>query len=199
MPLTSVDVANMALAVLDEATIDSLDDDDRAARLLNLHYDTTREAELTKHVWSFSVLFPDDIAAVDTGQGGEFRYLYTVPSDFLRPAWLTADGTPTGAPITWSSWADGIRTDFEGPLKLPYVANLIDPDDWNALFTDVLAAALAIKIALPITHKANMVQLAKETYKDALEAALQVNAIMRIGKQYVGSWAQQRGDYRHWR
>ncbi|MER9854165.1 MULTISPECIES: hypothetical protein [unclassified Mesorhizobium] len=48
MAITPLDIANMALAVLDEAPIDSLDQDVKAARLLNLHFDLAREAELTK-------------------------------------------------------------------------------------------------------------------------------------------------------
>lgn len=199
MSLTPEDIANMALGVLDESPIDSLDDDHKAARLLSLHYDTTRQGELMKHVWSFAVLYPDDIEAIDSGQDGEFRYLYETPPDFLRPAWITKDGTPTGVPVTWSMWADGIRSDFSGPLKLPYVGNLVDPNDWNSLFTDVLAAALAVKVALPITHKSNMVEMAKSAYKEAIDSALRVNAVMRFDRVVTDTWAQQRGDYRHWR
>ena len=49
MAITPLDIANMALAVLDEAPIDSLDPDVKPARLLNLHFDLAREAELTRH------------------------------------------------------------------------------------------------------------------------------------------------------
>jgi hypothetical protein len=50
--LTQLDVANQALAVLDEAPIHSFEEDTKAARLLNLHFETTREAELAKHATS---------------------------------------------------------------------------------------------------------------------------------------------------
>ncbi|TIO46843.1 MAG: hypothetical protein E5Y00_32665, partial [Mesorhizobium sp.] len=56
MAITPLDIANMALAVLDEAPIDSLDQDVKAARLLNLHFDLTREGELAKHAWVFAIL-----------------------------------------------------------------------------------------------------------------------------------------------
>jgi hypothetical protein len=41
MPVTPEYIANMALGVLDEAPIDSLDEDSKAARLINLHFDVT--------------------------------------------------------------------------------------------------------------------------------------------------------------
>ena len=56
MAITPLDIANMALAVLDEAPIDSLDQDVKPARLLNLHFDFAREAELTRHAWVFAIL-----------------------------------------------------------------------------------------------------------------------------------------------
>lgn len=197
--VTDTDIANMALAILTEASIDSLDEDVKAARLLNLHYDVVREAELMLNTWSFACLFPDDIAAVDIGQDGEFQYLYEVPSDFLRPVWLTRDGKPDGVPIRWTKWADGIRSDFSGPLKMPYVANLIDPNDFDALFTKAFAAALAIPVAHPLTGKASMIQTAQATYDKAISDARRVNAIMKIGRVPDSSWAVQRGDTRYWR
>jgi hypothetical protein len=197
--LTDTDIANMALAILTEASIDSLDEDVKAARLLNLHYDVVRETELMLNTWSFAILFPDDIAAVDTGQDGEFQYLYEVPSDFLRPAWLTYDGKPDGEAIRWTKWSDGIRSNFSGPLKMPYVANLIDPNDFDALFTKAFAAALAVPVAHALTGKASMVQVAQQAYEKAIADARRVNSFMKIGRVPELSWLARRGDTRRWR
>lgn len=195
--VTDVDIANMALGILTEGAIDSLDENVKSARLINLHYDVVREAELMKNLWSFATIMPDDeLEATDTGADGVFQYLYEAPADFLRPAWLTRDGMPAGVPITWSWWSDGIRTDFAGPLLMPYVANRNDPEEWDALFTQVFAAALAVKVALPLTAKASMLQAAKMEYDEALASARRVNAIMRLYRQTDTLWAYQRGDYR---
>lgn len=199
MPVTQTDVANMALTLLTEATIESLDEDVRAARLLNTHWDTVVESELTLNAWGFAAIFPDDIDATDTGQDGVFQYLYEVPDDFLRPVWLTRDGKPDGVPINWTLWGDGIRSDFSGPLKMPYIGNVIDPAEWGALFTRAVAAALAIPIAHPLTGKVNMIQVAQAAYDRAIADARRVNAIMKIGRQPETSWAVQRGDTRFWR
>lgn len=200
MPNVTVeDIANMSANLLTEARIDSLDEDSKFARLFNLYFDTIREAELSKNAWWFATLYPNDIEATDTEQDGAFRYLYEVPTDMIRPAWITRDGSPDGVPLTWTRWADGIRTDFEGPLKLPYIANIIDPNDWDALFTLALSASLAVTVAHNMTGKANMVQVAQGAYDRAISDAARVNAIQRIGRFPERSWATQRGDNRYWR
>lgn len=199
MPVTDVDVANMALALLDEAPIDSLDQNTRAARLINVHYDVTREAELSKHAWVFAI-FKATVSGTDTGTGdGTLNYAYAVPSDALRILPLTYDGEPNGIPISWRQEAGTIYTDQSSPRVIRYIANLVDPNDWDALFTDVFVAALAAKVAHAITNKANMIQIAQQAYDRALDAALMANAVQRSGMYQTRSWAQQRGDNRYWR
>jgi hypothetical protein len=60
-------------------------------------------------------------------------------------------------------------------------------------------AALAIKLALPLTHKTGMLQLAQQAYQLALRSAVRANAMQQYGALYRASWATQRGDLRHWR
>jgi hypothetical protein len=197
MAITPLDVANMALATLDEAPIDSLDQDIKAARLLNLHYDLTREAELTKYAWVFAILRSSVDGSV-TGTGDcTLRYAYELPADCLRPLPLTYDGEPDGVPISWRQEADIIYSDQSSPRIIRYVANLTDPNDWDALFTDVLVAALAIKVAHPLTHKAGMIDIARAAYDRALDAAFNAQAIQRGGRLSTSSWAIQRGDNRY--
>lgn len=199
MAITPLDIANMALAVLDEAPIDSLDQDVKAARLLNLHMDQTREAELTKHTWVFAI-FSASLVGTDTGSGDcTLNWSYPLPADCLRPLPLTFDGEPDGVPISWRQEAGLIYSDQSSPRILRYIANLTDPNDWDALFTEVLIAALVIKIALPLTHKAGMLDIARNAYSTALDAAYSVNAIQKAGRLSTSSWAAQRGDNRFWR
>lgn len=199
MPVTPEDIANMALGVLDEAPIDSLDDDNKAARLCNLHYDLTREAELQKHAWSFAII-SDELTGTDLETGdGTLNWSFDVPADALRILPLTYDGEPQGVPISWRRQGSVILTDQESPRIVRYIGNLTDPDDWDALFTEVLVAALAVKIALPLTHKAGMLQIAQQAYDRALDAARQAHAFEQGSQLYQQSWATARGDNRYWR
>ena len=196
MAITPLDIANMALAVLDEAPIDSLDQDIKAARLLNLHFDLTREAELTKYAWVFAILRAT-VAGSDTGSGDcSLNFAYELPADCLRPLPLSRNGEPDGAPVSWRQEAGLIYSDQPGPLAIRYVANLTEPNDWDALFTEVLVAALAIKVAHPLTHKSGMIDIARSAYDRALDAALSANAIQRGGRFHAGAWSMQRGDNR---
>ena len=100
MAITPLDIAKMALAVLDEAPIDSLDQDVKAARLLNLHFDLAREAELTKHAWVFAILAAS-VAGADTGSGDcTLSFAYDLPADCLRPLRRTAGSSPVTTRVT---------------------------------------------------------------------------------------------------
>jgi hypothetical protein len=195
--VTTLDVANMALALLLEAPIDNLDDDDKVARLVNLHFDTVVESELTKYAWSWARKISDEITASDSGLADQYQYAYELPDDFLRALWVTRDGRPDGAPVTYTAWADGLRSDYEGPLVIGYVAAFMDPADWTALFTDVVAAQLAIRLAYPITAKQSMIEVAQNAYDRAVAEALRVDAALRSGTIPYNSWAVQRGDWRN--
>ncbi|MER8938728.1 hypothetical protein NKH82_04375 [Mesorhizobium sp. M0915] len=196
MAIEPLDVANMVLAVFDEAPIDSLDQDVKAARLLNLHFDLTREAELTKYAWVFAILSAS-VVGTDTGTGDcTLNWVYELPADCLRPLPLTHNGDPGGVPISWRQEAGLIYSDQSSPRIIRYIANLTDPNDWDALFTEVLVGALAIKVAHPLTHKASMIDIARSAYDRALDAAFSAQAIQRGGKQSTSSWAMQRGDAR---
>ncbi len=195
MAITPLDIANMALAVLDEAPIDSLDQDVKAARLLNLHFDLTREAELAKSAWVFAILRATVVGAA-TGSDCGLTVAYELPADCLRPLPLTHNGEPDGVPISWRQEAGLIYSDQPGPLTIRYIANLTDPNDWDALFTEVLVAALAIKVAHPLTHKSGMIDIARAAYDRALDAAFNANAVQHGGRFYTASWSTQRGDNR---
>jgi hypothetical protein len=54
MPATSVDICNLALGHLGEATIADIDDDNTRARACLKHYDTALEATLRSHRWNFA-------------------------------------------------------------------------------------------------------------------------------------------------
>lgn len=186
----------MALAVLDEAAIDSLDEDVKAARLLNLHFDLTCEVELKKHTWVFAILTSLVDSSEVEGGCGIGRYSYPVPPDALRVLPLTENGEPDGPRLPWRQEAGLIYCGKPGPRRIRYIGNLIDPNDWDSLFTDVLVAALAVKIAHPLTHKTGMIDVARNAYKTAIDDAKRVNAIERGTEVQRQTWAQARGDWR---
>lgn len=188
--LITVDIANMALGILTESPIDSLDEDSRAARMCNLHFDTVREAELTKREWVFArkTALVEPVALDYTTDG--WSWSYELPSDALR---LLPDDCGFAGP--WRQEGSTVTTIEGGARLVRYIANLIDPNDWPAVFTDVLVAALAVKIAHPITAKTTMVELAKQSYREAVGQAQAVNAVQKGYAPGSSSWMDDRAGY----
>lgn len=194
---TETDIANLALAVLEEAPITDIDDNDTAARLCKRHFEQTRKAELAKRDWAFA-LTTDSLTGTDTGEG-TLNWSYTYPAGALRILPLTYDGESDGIPISWRQEGGVILSDQDSPRSITYVEDKPDPTDWPPLFVEVFVAALAIKIAIPLTHKSGMLDVAKSAYQTALQDALLANAIRARGVLYTASWAAARGDNRYWR
>ena len=199
--VTVDDVANMALGILVEAPILSLDDDTKAARLLNLHYETTRQSELTKHAWAFSIFRVelDALASADAPIGTTYSYGYEVPEDALRILPLTDSGEAHGVSIPWKLEGGLILSNYSSPRLIRYIGNMTDPGDWNALFVEALAARLAMKIAMPLTQKTSILQGAKVVYDEAISEARRINAIESGSVAASVSWAEARGDIQGWR
>jgi hypothetical protein len=196
MAITPEDIANMALGVLDEAPISSLVEDCKAARLLNLHYEQTRLAELKKNTWVFAILTADaNSAEIENGKGVG-RYSYDLPPDALRVLPLTENGEPDGYPLPWRQEAGMIYSTKAGPRRIRYIGNLIDPNDMDPLFIEVWSSAIAVKIAHPLTHKTGMIDVARNAYQTALSEARRVNAVERGQPVQKQTWAQARGDWR---
>lgn len=188
--LTQTDIANMALGLLTEAPIDSLDEDSRPARMLNLHFETTREAELGKREWVFARMSAD-VAGALTGDA-EWPYVYEMPADALR----ILPPLVNGCEVPWRQEGSQLYMAESGPSRIRYIANLIDPNDWPAIFTEVLAAALALKVAHSITGKASMIEVARQVYGQAVSRAAQLNAVQKGPVQGRSLWEDLRAGYR---
>lgn len=193
--VTVEDVANMALGILVEAPIDSLDDDTKAARLLNLHYETTRQSELMKNPWHFAIFRVDQDAETDAPTSDEYAYAYAVPDDALRVLPLTDNGEAGGRRIPFKQEGGLILTNYSGPRIIRYIGNLTDPGDWDPLFIEALAARLAMKIAMPLTNKPSVLQGAQLVYNEAISEARRVNSIVSSSVSSTRTWAEERGDW----
>lgn len=187
--LTQTEVANMALGLLTEAPIDNLDEDSRAARMMRLHFETTRESELTKRAWVFAL--KSEEVEPEERNSSPWRYGYELPADALRALPLMEGAYE----LEWIAEGSQILTMQGGRRSIQYIANLIDPNDWPSVFTDVLAAALAMKVAHSITGKTSAMQIAQQSYENAIATAMALNAVQKRGRAPSGLWEQARAGY----
>jgi hypothetical protein len=186
----------MALDLLIEAPINSLADNTKPARLLSRHFDITRQAELTKHAWSFAI-FRGELEGLESEAipaGTTYSYAYNMPENALRILPITDTGEAHGVSIPWKLEGTTLLVDQSGPLLVRYIGNLTDPADWNPLFTEALAARLAMKVALPLTNKPTSFQAAQNAYNEAIADARRINAIEVGSVAAARSWAAERGD-----
>lgn len=80
---TALDICNTALLLCNASQINSFDDSTREAVMCNSIYNTTRDSQLSKHPWSFS-LFQEELAKTLTTPEFEYTYEYQLPTGYIR-------------------------------------------------------------------------------------------------------------------
>lgn len=173
---TETDIANMALDVLKEAPISSLEDGRPIAKWLKRNFAVTRDSVLSEANWNFALKRVSIAQDVDAPAFG-WDYAYTLPGECLRVIPLTSDGTFEGTPIEHEVEGGKILTDESGPLKVRYVYRNENYGSYSATFQEALAGRLAMKMAHWLTGKVSYAQIAQSMYQDAIKKAWLVDAI----------------------
>jgi len=154
-PVGEVTICNLALARIGATAITALTDTTLEGVQCNLHYAATRDALLRSHAWRFALAWVD-LVEYEDGDPDPWAYEYTLPADFLR--FVSTEPPPTPFEI------DGqlLRTD-EDSMRIHYVRQETDPDNFDPLFIEALVVSLAAKICMPLLHdKVLQQQLADE-------------------------------------
>jgi hypothetical protein len=175
MAYTKLQIYQMAADALDDDVITSLSDDTKVVRWLNRNYTLVKETTLSIHRWKFAKR-RQNLAEIPGDTGTDWDYKYLVPSEALLLYRLTNDGKIGGYAIPYEFEGGYIYTDQPPSLPIRYIAN-VNEDQFTALFTAVLVTTCALKMAHFVTHKTNMVAIAKEDRKEALRAAMLYDAI----------------------
>lgn len=180
-----IQVANRALTKLGAARIISLDDNNKQARSISNCFEDLRDAELRAHRWQFSIKRSSLAASAEAPAYG-FQNQFPLPSDFLRldmiadqyPDAIMDDyiGTETAE---WAIEGNMILTSMSAPLKIRYVAQVTDPNDWDALFREALACRIAAEICEDLTQSNEKRQLAWKERQQAISDAIRIGAIER--------------------
>lgn len=145
-----------------------ISDDTEKGRTCRVAYDVVRQRELRAHPWNFAIVREVLAPETDAPAFG-YDYAYNLPAACLRVL-RERDG------IDWRIEGRQILTD-EGPaLNLRYVSDFEDTGAMDAMFVEVLAAAIAAEIAGKITQSSTKVQIALQRYKEAVSEARRANA-----------------------
>jgi hypothetical protein len=200
MPLSRTQVINDGLRHISANLIADPDEDTESARQAKGVYEQVVRSELEAYAWFFAK------AQASLPQNAEqplFRFAraFNLPSNFIRLVeleqrwvfnvirYIDVDPIPP-----YEIQGRAILTDLAAPLKISYLKDVTnDPTTWTPLFANVVSAALAIRLAMPLTKSEGMVTLATNIYKNELFRAKKANAIQMPPQQIPdGSWIMAR-------
>lgn len=180
--LSKTEICNLALDHLDEATITDFDTDTSArARLLRRNFWPVAWALMRKHPWNF-VSRRIQIASSAATPAFGWSYSYDLPDHCLRVLPLTDDGTENGNPVPYKVEGTQILTNWPPPLNVRYLYKIDDTNGggtgaFDQQFVDLLAAAIAQKIAHFITGKQSYAQALGQMAQGLLLEAQMIDSL----------------------
>ena len=179
--MDAVSICNLALQKLGAKSITALTEDTTAGRECNRVYEHARDSELRAHPWNFART-RTSIAASSTDPVFGYAKQYQLPSDCLRIL-------PTSANDDWQIEGRMILTDDTSPLQLVYIKKVTDPNDFDALFVELLAARIAVEITEKVTQSNTKKAGVQAHYEMVRKEARRVNAFDRVPQTTPdGSW-----------
>ena len=173
---TETDIANLALDVLKEAPITSLDDQRPIGKWLKRNFFITRDGLLAEAEWN-SCLKRQAIPADSEAPAFGWQKSYTLPPDCIRLLPLTYGGEMEGAPIPHAVEGGKVYTNAGSPLKIRFIYRNENYSSWAAPLVETFAMRLAMKMAHWMTGKANYFQIARELSQEAFQRAWLTDAI----------------------
>ena len=176
---STVDIANFALNNLGASNITSLDENSKAARVVNQRYESVRDAVFRAHPWNCLINRASLAQETSTPAFG-YTYQYALPTDpFCLRVLEFSNGSlsypqdnitnNTGGPV-FVIEGRKLLTD-EGSAQIKYIGRVTDTQLYDASLTEALAARLAAEICYAITGSTSMVQIQTSLYEAKINEA----------------------------
>ena len=164
---SETDVLNDALGQIGAATITAIDDGSTNANACLIFYPTLRDGLLRSARWNFAetrMELAQDITPPIT----EYAYRYALPND---PWCLKVNDYAGANPTTTATfWAFESRLRLaprykiegryllsnDGKAYIVYTARITNPDQWDAIFYQLVTTWLASKLATALLHDPKM-------------------------------------------
>lgn len=179
--VSEVSICNLALQLLGEKRIASLDEDSRSARSCDACYELIRDRELAAHPWNFAKKRAT-LAPSATEPDFDFSYAFPLPADYL-------DLLPPGDrnDLDWRienhEGSPAILTNDGDTLEVEYIAQITDPPKFHTLFVYALSCAIAEHLAEEITQSPTKAEYARSRYMEWIRKARQRNAFANIAAE----------------
>ena len=176
-------ICNLALARIGCKRITSLatDSSNEAVKCRDL-YISTRDALLRVHPWSFAITTVSLTPTTAVPVSKHWKYEYSLPSDFIR---IVPEGHRHHTLMGNTLFSN------DSIFILEYVQRVTDTTQYDALFVEVLALAMALALVMPLTGDKNLRIAVGQEYEGRLAKAWRVDRSETSKRQDL-SWAEAR-------
>jgi len=177
-----VDICNEAMDLLGAATITSLNENSKEARLCNRRFETVRDSVLRAHNWNVAIVRKQLAKDSDSPAFG-FTNQFTLPTDpyclrviSLHTANVDNDISPYDVQSMFKIEGRKVLTD-EGTCRIIYVGRITDTELYDSLLSSTIAHKLASETAYAITGSTTVAQQIFQLYQQRLSEARSMDAI----------------------
>ena len=145
---SAVDICNSALNNIGASNIISLTENSRAARVCNQRYEFVRDAVFRAHPWN-CLITRASLAADEATPSFEFDYFHTLPTDPYCLRVMRPEDPDTVFRVEGRKIASSTT-----PFPLIYVARVTDPNEYDQLLIEAIAARLAADVSYALVNSA---------------------------------------------
>jgi hypothetical protein len=188
-----VDICNEAMDLLGAATITSLTENSKEARLCNRKFDTVRDAVLRAHPWNCAIARAE-LAADSTAPAFGFSYKYPLPTDpyCLRVLsfWNSNVNNELAAydsNVMFKIEGRNVLSN-EGTCNIIYISRVTDTEQFDTLLSTAVAHRLAADTAYAITGSNSVSQQMFALYESRLKEAKGVDSMEGYPEQPVADY-----------
>jgi hypothetical protein len=170
MARSVISICNLALQKLGAQRIVSFEDATKNAHLCEGFYDQAVDETLRSHPWNCAIC-RKELAAEEEAPAFGWTYQYVLPSSPYCLRVLQMDY------LDYEFVIEGrmLLTD-QGTCKILYVKRVVDPNEFDALLVEAIAARLATKLAYPVTQSLSLEDKMGKNFRLILSEARSVDA-----------------------
>lgn len=180
---SETEIANIAMQLIGEQPITSLDEDSDRARLAKAYFRGAVDRALAAHSWTWAKKRALLAEATETPAFG-YSYQYLLPADCLRIWSLTKEGVDLGVTQKWEREGDFILTDVSAPLQAVFSCRRTSYARLDQYLADVMGASLALAVAQSTEGSNTGVERMQVTYE----------RFLAIGKTNDQLWQNQSSE-----
>jgi hypothetical protein len=158
----------------------------------NLYYTQTRNALQRSFNWPFASV-RKALTADTTTPDFEWDYQYKLPLDFLRLKSLEEDEGYEGPTVRYAIEGNYLRTNY-ATANIRYIKKVIDPDDWDPLFTEYFILTLTKKL-MNVLAGTKSPSLVEDINREWKEAKMRAKAVCREETDTSGHSAWNNARY----